>query len=201
MTVRWAIAACVLAIAPNAQAQSIEITPFGGYRFGGGFFEVLTSQPVDLDGAATLGVIVDIAIFNDVQIEGAFSHQRAELAVSTSPFVPPAMWEVTIDHWLAGALKEIDGGRVRPFVTGMLGLTRYADVQDSEIRFTGSAGGGVKLLPTRRIGVRLDGRVFATIIDGGGRVYACSNGRCLLSLYADIVWQAEFTAGVVLRLN
>ena len=54
---------------------------------------------------------------------------------------------------------------MRPFLTGMLGLTRYAVGGDSEIRFTLSAGGGVKLFPTRHIGVRLDGRVYTTFVE------------------------------------
>jgi hypothetical protein len=59
------------------------------------------------------------------------------------------------------------------------------------------AGGGVKLMPVRRVGVRLDGRVFATFADIEGRVIACSPGVCLVALDTDIVWQAELTAGLV----
>jgi hypothetical protein len=48
----------------------------------------------------------------------------------------------------AGGLQEFSGGRVRPFLTGVLGLTRYAaEGANSEIRFTAGAGGGVKLFP------------------------------------------------------
>ena len=32
------LVACVLAIASTASAQSVELTPFEGYRFGGGAF-------------------------------------------------------------------------------------------------------------------------------------------------------------------
>ena len=90
-------------------------------------------------------------------------------------------------------------GRLRPFLTGTLGLTRYAAEADSELRFTLGAGGGMKLFPTPHVGLRLDGRVFATFVDAGGSVIACSPGSCFLALHADVVWQAEFTAGVVVR--
>jgi hypothetical protein len=57
----------------------------------------------------------------------------------------------------------------------------------------------VKLLPLRRIGLRLDGRVFATFVDAGGSLVACSPGVCFVALNADVIWQAEFTAGAVVR--
>jgi hypothetical protein len=86
-------------------------------------------------------------------------------------------------------------------VTGVLGLTRYADDFDSEVRFTAGAGGGVKLFPTPHIGVRLDGRVFATFLDVGGTSLACINQTCLIRLRVNMAWQAEFTAGLVVRLR
>ena len=46
----------------------------------------------------------------------------------------------------------------------------------------------------------LDGRLFSTFVDGGGNAIACTAGVCLVGLHVSIVWQAEFTAGVILRL-
>ena len=90
---------------------------------------------------------------------------------------------------------------MRPFLTGVLGLTRYAAPGDSEIRFTAGAGGGVKLFPLSSIGFRLDGRVFATLVDADASALVCSSGACLTALHVDVVWQAEFSAGVVFRLR
>ena len=60
-----------------------------------------------------------------------------------------------------------------------------------------SAGGGVKLMPVPRFGLRLDGRLFTTFVEAEGRAIACSPGICLVAFEADIVLQAEFTAGIV----
>jgi hypothetical protein len=101
-----------------------------------------------------------------------------------------------------GGLQEFGTMRgVRPFLTGLVGLTRYAAVGDNEIRFTVAAGAGVKLMPARHVGIRLDGRVFATFADLDGRAVACSPGLCLLAFNADIVWQAEFSAGLIVRFR
>ena len=185
---------------PPLHAQTVEVAPFGGYRFGGDFFELLTAQPIDIDGSFTLGVVVNVRLEEGRHLEALYSHQRADLSLE-EPDVPGRA-RVTVDHWLLGGLQELDGGRVRPFLTGMIGLTRYASEVDSEIRFAASGGGGVKIFPTPRMGVRLDGRVFATLVDAGATVYVCAPGtRCVLAFDADVVWQAEFTAGVVIRLH
>ena len=72
---------------------------------------------------------------------------------------------------------------------------------DAEVRFTAGAGGGVKLFPLPRLGVRLDGRVFATFVDADGTALACARQTCLIALHLNVVWQAEFTAGLVVRLR
>ena len=170
-------------------AQSVEITPFGGYRFGGDFFELVTGRPVDSDGAPAVGAIVDIPVGDGLQIEALFTHQDAHVSVASGPFGPPTRWRISVDHWEGGALQEYAAGSVRPFATGMLGLTRYAGEGDSEMRFTLGAGGGVKLFPTAKVGVRLNGQVSATFVHFDANVLACSPGVCFVGLDSDIVWQ------------
>ena len=104
-------------------------------------------------------------MLDGLSVEGLFSHQEARVTVPGGALASPTRWRVTVDQWLAGGLQEFGYGRVRPFLTGLLGLTRYAGEGDNEIRFAVSAGGGVKLWPVRRLGVRLDGRVFATFVE------------------------------------
>jgi hypothetical protein len=196
------VAAWLLCCPATGNAQAIEVTPFVGYRFGGAFFERVTGQSVDLDGARAIGAVVNVK-FNDEGLfaEALFTRQEASLTFPGGLFTPPADWQITVDHWQGGGRQEFGTNpRVRPFLTGLLGLTHYAAEGDNEIRFTLSAGGGVKLMPMRHVGVRLDGRVFATFADVEGRVIACSPGVCLVAIDADILWQAEFSAGLVVAL-
>lgn len=180
----------------TASAQTLEISPIAGYRFGGDFFELLTNQRVDLDGAPVVGLAVNVPLHDGLQVEGLFTHQEAQLTVPSRPSGASTRWRVTVDHALAGGLQEFGTARARPFLTGLLGLTRYAAADDNEIRFTISAGGGVKLFPVRHVAARLDGRVFATIVDADAGAIACSPGICLVAFDAHVVWQAEFTAGI-----
>ena len=47
--------------------------------------------------------------------------------------------------------------------------------------------------------MRLDGRLFATLVDADADVLLCGPGVCVGSIDAWLVWQAEFTTGVVVR--
>ena len=197
-----ALVACLLGHASPVRAQGVELAPFGGYRFGGDFFELLAARPVDADGSPAVGFVLNVPISAGLQVEALVAHQDAHVAIPARPYPgPPARVRITVDHLQAGGLQELDDGRVRPFLTGVLGLTRYAAPGDSEIRFTAGAGGGVKLFPLSSIGFRLDGRVFATLVDADAGALACSSGVCLTALHVDVVWQAEFSAGVVFRLR
>lgn len=193
--------ACVLGSAATLQAQGVEITPFGGYRFGGDFFELIAGRPVDTDGAPAIGATVDVPLGDGLQIEGLFTHQDAQVELESVPLGPLRRAKVSVDHFQGGALQEYHDGRVRPFATGLLGLTRYSGEGDSEIRFSVGAGGGVKLFASENIGVRLNGQVSATFVYFDARALGCSPGICLVGLNTDVVWQVEFSAGLIVKVH
>jgi hypothetical protein len=204
VTVFAVLAGVGLVGSPAVSAQVVEVAPYGGYRFGGDVFEAVAGHALDMDGAPAVGVVLDVPLSNGLQIEGLFSHQEASVLGPLQPFAgSPALWHVSVDHWQAGGLQEFGGVRARPFLTGMFGLTRYAAESDSEVRFTVAAGGGVKLFPVSHFGIRLDGRVFGTFLDADARAVACSTGRgtCFFALNVNVVWQAEFTAGLLVRFR
>jgi hypothetical protein len=180
-----------------ATAQTVEITPLAGYRFGNDIFESVTNRPVDLDGAPVFGGVVNVDMGQGLSFEALFSRQRAHVSLAADTYGPAANWRIVVDQYLAGGRQEFDYGRVRPFLTGLLGLTRYAIEGDNEVRFTVGAGAGVKLPLQRRLGLRLDSRVFTTFLDVDARSGACSPGICLVIVNANVVWQVEFTADLV----
>jgi hypothetical protein len=187
-----------------ARAQGVEVMPFGGYRFGGDLFERAAQRPLDLDGAPALGVVVNVPLSDGLQVEALVTRQDAHASIPTTLLdlaTPATRRHITVDHWQGGGLQEFSSGRVRPFLTGMLGLTRYAADGDSEVRFTVGAGGGVKLFPVPHVGVRVDGRVYTTFIDADVAFLACAPGTCIGAVAVDVVWQAELTMGLVFRFR
>jgi hypothetical protein len=195
-----AIALMSLWLLPGrAAAQGVEVTPIAGYGFGGGFAEVLTGRPIDPDGASTFGGSMDVPIGSEgLFLELLYTHQQALFDVFT-PAGPPSQLRASVDYFHAGGLQELDirSAVARPFLTGTLGLTRFAGGGDSEVRFSLAAGGGVKFFANRHVGARLEGRVFATIDDGDASSVICAPGRCLVRLHLSMVWQAALTSGLV----
>jgi hypothetical protein len=155
---------------------------------------------VDPDGAQSLGVVVDVPTSSGLYAEVLYSHQHAQVSVPGS-FFRPTLWRLSVDHWQAGGLEEFGRGRLRPFLGATIGLTRYGAEADSRFRFTVGGIGGLKVFPTPHLGLRLDTRIFATLAEGATSVRVCSAGSCVLALHLNVVWQAEFTAGVVVKFR
>jgi hypothetical protein len=200
--VSLAVAAVVLvtAAAASAGAQTVEVTPFGGYRFGGSFGEIPAGTVVDDDGGASVGVIVNVDIgrhWEGVKLEGVYSRQRAGLSVRSSSLAPPTRVTAIVDQVLIGGIRDLGTGRARTFLSGLLGLTRYAVPGDTEVRFAIGAGTGVKAYLNRNIGLRLDLRGYLTVVDlnGGG---VCGGGGCRLRFSVNPAFQGDATAGLLI---
>ena len=189
----------LLGHAPALYAQGVELAPFVGYRLGFDFYHD-RHGPVGSEGAPALGLAFDVPLSDGFQVEGLFTHQQGDIVVPIQPIGAAALSQVSIDHWQAGGLQELRDGHVRPFLTGTLGITRYAAAADNEFRFSIAAGGGVKLFAASHLGARLDGRVFTTFIDAHTSTVACANGRCFVALHVQAAWQAEFTTAFFVKL-
>jgi hypothetical protein len=188
----------ICAVPLAASGQTIEVVPLAGYRFNNDLFEVAANHPIDADGAPVLGVALNVATGDGQWFETLFTRQETDVTlprIGTGPPDPGS--RVVVDQALAGGRQEFGGGAVRPFFTGLLGLTHYAADGNDEVRFTIGAGGGVRLPLQRRLGVRLDSRVLTTFVDVDARAAACGAGVCVARVNANVVWQFEFTADVI----
>jgi hypothetical protein len=142
---------------------------------------------VDVDfGSATLGL----------KLEGVFSRERTTLEVAHGAFDPVTSVRVEVDQLLVGGVQDFDYGRVRPFLSGLLGITRYGVSGDNEVRFTVGVGAGAKFFATRNIGLRLDARGYMTIVDLGG-AGVCGGFGCAIAFNVSPVFQGDFTAGLI----
>jgi hypothetical protein len=189
------IAICALPV--PASSQAIEVVPLAGYRFNNDLFEVAANRPVDVDGAAIVGLALNFATGEGQWFETLFTRQEVDVTTAPVRAGAPGRSRVVVDQALAGGRQEFGGGGARPFFMGLLGLTRYAADGDHEVRFTIGAGGGVRLALQRRLGVRLNSRVLTTFVDVDARAGACEPGLCIVRVNANVVWQFEFTADVI----
>jgi hypothetical protein len=187
---------------PSAvEEQRVEVSAFGGYRFGAGVTNVAGVPVVDDDGGVSFGAIVNVPLgraFDFLLLESLFSREQARVKIQGAGFsATPSFANVEVDHLMVGVSRELEESspRARAFISGLVGLTRYAAADDFEVRFTVGLGAGGKFYPTRHLGFRLDARGYMTILSLGG-AGACSGG-CTFVLAANPVFQADLTAGVI----
>ena len=167
------------------RAQTVEVTPFIGYRTGNDFLGTSTGGNLDHSGASSLGVVVDVLFgppTDGIKVEGIFSRQRVQF--------------VDVDHAQVGGIYELSDGRARPFLAALVGFTRYASPADTQFRLCLGGGAGVKLFATPHIGLRVDGRVYSTFVDTAV-VGLCGGNGCAFAFRVSPAWQFDATAGII----
>jgi hypothetical protein len=197
---RWLIVLTLVVASTAAHlaaAQSLEVSAFGGYRFGDDVYEYALGRRVDAAGAPSAGATVDLFVNRVASVTILFSHQWMRVPVVTPAGEVRAETRASVDHLHVGGTYALDGGLVRPYLSGGVGATRFGAAGDFEYRFSAGGGGGVKLMPARHVGFRLDGRAYAVFVDGHGGAAVCGGGSCAVNLHFLVLWQLEFTAGVV----
>ena len=69
------------ALVSVAEAQNVQVSGFGGYRFGGDLFEAITARPLDIDGAPSFGATLDVFLYGGQSVTFTWSHQQARADV------------------------------------------------------------------------------------------------------------------------
>ena len=122
-----------------------------------------------------------------VKVEFLFSRERSDLDVT------PAA-SIVVDQLLVGGLYDLSPGRIRPFLAGGVGLTRFAAPESTTIDFMLGGGAGAKFYANKHFGARIDGRLYVTILDA--TVSGVCGGGCVFGFRVSPAMQFEFTAGV-----
>jgi len=150
--------------APQYQVPSYEITPFAGFRIGGSFKQSDTGASVDLDDHASFALALGLRAEEAGQYELFYS--RESTVMRSAPAFTPASLTVEYLH-IGGTLLVDDELRLKPYILGGLGITRFSPpaqgTQDTQ--FSLSAGLGLRWPINRHFSVRLEGRGFVTLVD------------------------------------
>ena len=211
-----AAAAGLAAVSVAAQEPPLrfELTPYAGYRIGGEFEPQSASDDVDDDGhhfelheGNAEGLILDILTREgNTQWEALYAHQSTELETQPS-FVGGPTLDIDVSYFQFGGtyLFDENSDTTVPFIALTAGLTRFepglADI-DAENYLSWSLGGGVQLRADRRIGVRLEARLFGSLIEDESALFCVSSptvSGCALSVEGDVLHQFEARIGVVAR--
>lgn len=191
-----------------------ELTPYGAYRFGGEFDAPSDDDPAtpetphfELHEGNAFGLIFNIrAATVNTQWEILYARQQTE--VDTLPsFVGGPRLDIDVDYLQFGGTYLFDEQSTStvPFIALTAGFAHFDPAlpgAEAETYWSGSISGGVQLRADKRIGVRLEARAFASLIDSDSTLF-CTTGpeanRCALSVRGTALYQFEARAGVVIR--
>jgi opacity protein-like surface antigen len=201
------VAALIVGTAGVAEAQKVEVTPFVGYQFGG---EIrLVDGNLRLQDDMSYGVVLDYTLNRQAQLEFSYTRQDTKLEFNEFQGGRRPIYDVSVNYWQLGGLYRFNPtATVRPFLTGTLGFTYYgvgdqldddAPRINSDTFFSMVFGGGVKIFPSERIGIRLAGHLYSTIISSGGGFW-CGTGGCGVGLSGWGVWQGDVSAGLIIAM-
>jgi Outer membrane protein beta-barrel domain len=181
-----------------------ELTPFGGYRWGGTLFAdttTLFNRDVDAESSGDFGLNFGIPIgYSNMKLELMVNHQATHLTTGSAIFEPNnrlADFDVTYYH--AGLMIPFAESRnVTPFVVlsaGVGNLDPKVSGATSSNRFSGSAGVGVKVPVNDNFGVRVETRGYFTSLGGnnGNDCRQCSGNNNGHDFY-----QGEVNVGFVI---
>ena len=218
LSMRLVAAAAAGTLMNPAAAQGppfrFEITPYAAYRVGGELEPQSEFEDLDANGGGfelhegnAEGLILDIRTSaGDSQWEVLYAHQGTELETQPS-FVGGPTLDIDVSHLQFGGtyLFEDTSDSVAPFIALTAGLARFEpglDDAEPENYFSWSLGGGVQLRADRRIGVRLEARVFGSLIDDDSALFCVSSpevNSCAVVVEGDQLYQVEARVGVVAR--
>jgi hypothetical protein len=192
-----ALAVALLLVASQVRAQSVQITPFVGYAFGGSVRDTVLDESRSFDAALAYGGTLSFPISESWRFELLYSRQETKL--SGEGLAPG--FDVTIERYLGGFQEEKGEGKVKWFGTVWFGATRFipgtAFDAGSETKFSAAVGLGVKAYMSKNVGIRLETRGFYTLVKGEGGAF-CGNGTCLFAFSGTGMWQGDVSGGLIL---
>lgn len=191
----------VPASADNEWSPRVLIAPFYGYRFGGSVHDFYTDTDYNLKGTKAYGGSIALNLRPGVWAEVIYDHQPTRIEINSLYYGIPDL-EMNVDEWLAAGYRDIVTGSdtVTPFVGAVAGLTHFSSPEGlfaSNDRFALGMDLGARYLPPdSHLGLRIDGRLYATFVDGGSTFYVGPGGLGIGYQGTSVV-QGEVAGGVV----
>jgi hypothetical protein len=191
-------------------AQRIEVTPFGGYMFGGKmrFYE----GDLKINDAANYGLAVGVEVAPDTKIEVFWSQMNTTSQFNGTygyDYLDTEPFNTNVGYIQIGSVREIDMDNIRPFGAFTLGTTYFnpqetntGQVQyDDTWKFSVTLGGGVKIWFSERVGIRLQGRLMLPMFWGGAGFTVGTGGSGFTVGAGTAMAQGDLTGGLIIGLG
>jgi len=194
------------ALVISTSSHALEITPLLGYRGGGEFIDETNDKKHTIVSSSTYGFIISGEPYSGgKQFELYYSHQDSD--INSISVTPPSVSSGTaniplsVDYLHFGGTTPISKtDKLHSFVSGGLGFTYlspdFTGFQ-SDLRASLSIGIGAKYALTKRIALRLESRVLATMFNNNSAIFC--NGGCRIRVNGNFFTQGEVFAGVAFK--
>ena len=185
--------------------RKVELSPFGGYMFGGKvkFYE----GDLKVNDAANYGVALDVEVAPDTKLEVFWSQMSTTAEFNPYygfDYLAVEPFDVNVGYIQIGSVRELDKGNVRPFGSFTLGTTYFTPkntVYDQSWKFSVTLGGGAKIMLSDRVGIRLQGRLMLPMFWGGAGFTVGTGGAGFSVGAGTSMVQGDFTGGLIIALG
>jgi opacity protein-like surface antigen len=217
-TILTAMVAALGAATAMAQEPRVELGATAGWTFSdgvGGANAVIvpgvgTFDRIDPKDAFSWGIRLGFMATDNVEIGGLFNMQSTSLELGGTTSVKLADETIYNYHGYIAYNFGDPGAKARPYFLGGLGATQFGGLsvnlggQQKDIggntKFSTTWALGVKLNPSPRVGIRLEGRWTPTYIKSDATGWWCDPyWGCYTTGNAQYANQFELSGGITLR--
>lgn len=203
------LATTLVAGAAYAQQGKVEITPWVGYRWGGGMSTIAGVHQFDTKEDMSYGLSLDVATSRQSEVNLYWSHFAGDWEAKFDSGLSPIIGKNTLT---GGPIKWDNiqlngtwfGGRslvTRPYLSmGLGGSVLSGDNIDTHGFFTVNIGAGIKRQLGEKLALRIDGRWFPTWITTGTGVW-CDPWYCYTVGSGEYYDQFQLGAGLSYALR
>ena len=196
------LCALALLLAPAATAQQRgSVSAILGYQWGGGL--QTTDGKFEIEPSLNYGAEINILVRRDAEVVLLYNRQDSEVKLTNRAGLPDTVFgNAAVNYIHIGGLAMRHVTRVtKPFFSGTLGLTWFDPKQNgvsSEWRLSGSLSGGLKVMPSARVGLRAQVRWWFTFLSSGSGWWCSLPGGCAVTATGTLISQGEASGGLVI---
>ncbi len=188
------------------KSQSVEVTPFGGYVFGGTMHGDYAD--VHINGNAQYGGMISIAASRVMDVDLIYNRsdtKAQENFYSVNGFIKPSQdIPISINYMQIGFTKNF---RINPAVSPFVGFNvgacdfypkeQYSDAWFFSVGFNA----GAKVYFSKRVGLRLQAQGYLPVQGAAFSMFVGTGGASTgVSVYSTL-FQFGFTGGLIFRLG
>lgn len=186
-------------VRPAEPGRKGDISAFLGYQWGGSLNTGRGRIKIEPD--LSYGGEIDIVARRGGEIVLLYLRQDTEATLTDRVGPDSSLGGLAVNYFQIGGMGVAPvRGPAQPFAALTFGLTWYDPKtagRSSEWRFSGSLGAGVKILPTKRVGIRAQARWWFTFLSSGSEWFCTVPGGCFVSTTGTLISQGEVSGGLM----